>query len=625
MSNGHRPLVAAIAGDFRSSWKELVLTDIAYKIVAFVLLTPLVGILFRVLVGVSGRVVGGKAVLADQDILHFMLGPVGWVCFIAVGGLWLGIVALEQATLMGIVAVAGRGERLPVSGALRFAAANGRPVVLVAAKMLALTLLTAAPFLAVVGLAYFLLLGSHDINYYLTDKPVEFWVAIGLGGVLVAGLLAVLLRLATSWFFALPLVLFEGVRPSAALQVSCEKATGHRLTLLLWVGGWAVASMALSGVASSMVVLLGRFFVPRAAGSPGWLFIAVGGTLLLWAGVNLAVNLLGSTTFATMLWHLYRRLACRGEIDLAKLNTAEATGGRIRFTWTSNKLLGMAVVGILLAAAIGGVAIRTVRLEDHTEITAHRGASADAPENTMAAVRQAIEDRADWVEIDVQETADGEVVVFHDSDFMKLAGVDLKIWDATMADLEKIDVGGRFHPKFKNERVPTLDEVLAECKGKVGVNIELKYYGHDKQLEQRVVDIVEAHRMESSIVVMSLKKDAVKKMKTLRPEWKVGLLTSVAIGDLTKVDADFLAVSTDLATRRFIRSAHNSKKEVHVWTVNDVPTMSTMMGRGVDSLITDKPALARTVLQRRAKMSPPERLMLGLAGILGVEPEIHEQ
>jgi glycerophosphoryl diester phosphodiesterase len=113
-------------------------------------------------------------------------------------------------------------------------------------------------------------------------------------------------------------------------------------------------------------------------------------------------------------------------------------------------------------------------------------------------------------------------------------------------------------------------------------------------------------------------------MKALRPNWTVGLLTSVAVGDLTKVEADFLAVNAGLAHRRFVRSAHAVDKEVHVWTVNDAPNMSTMIGRGVDSLITDKPALARSVLEQRSEMSAPERLLLELAGVLGVPQDIGE-
>jgi glycerophosphoryl diester phosphodiesterase len=109
--------LAAVAGDLRRLWKDLVLTDLAYKLIAFVVLTPAIGILFRVLIAASGN-----AILTDQDILFFFLGPIGWVCFVAVGALWLGIVALEQAALLGIVGAAAQQKRIGVRRALRFAA-----------------------------------------------------------------------------------------------------------------------------------------------------------------------------------------------------------------------------------------------------------------------------------------------------------------------------------------------------------------------------------------------------------------------------------------------------------------------------------------------------------------------
>jgi glycerophosphoryl diester phosphodiesterase len=126
-------------------------------------------------------------------------------------------------------------------------------------------------------------------------------------------------------------------------------------------------------------------------------------------------------------------------------------------------------------------------------------------------------------------------------------------------------------------------------------------------------------------MAMSLKMDGVRKMKSIRPTWKVGRLMSVSAGNLKKIDADFLAVNAGFATRRLIRTAHRVGKEVYVWTVNDAATMSAMMGRGVDGLLTDRPALARSVLAQRAQMSTPERLLLELAGLLGMPREIGEQ
>jgi glycerophosphoryl diester phosphodiesterase len=618
--NCHRPIINSVASDLRHGWKQLALTDILYKIAAFILLTPLVGILFRALLALSGG-----TLLADQDILFFFLRPMGWLCCIAVGGLWLAILALEQAALMAVLLGLRNHQRVDLIGAVQFALLHAWPVFRVTARIVGFSLLVAAPFLAVAGIAYAALLTEFDINYYLQNRPPAFLVALGIGGAVVAGLASVLLRLYTSWFFALPLVIFEDVEPSVALKTSGERARGHRRQILAWIVAWAVASFALSASSSSLVVWLAGFLVPGATSSLTLLATAIGVTLAVWGTVNLAVSLLSTTVFATFLFQWYNQVAREPGSDMSQVPLLEGGEQAGRFRLTGTRLIAAGTIGAVAAATVGALVMQGVRVEDTVEIIAHRGASEAAPENTLAAIRQAIEDRADWVEIDVQETKDDEVVVFHDSDFMKLAGKNLKIWDATTADLKAIDIGSWFAPEFKDQRVPTLDEVLAECKGKVGVTIELKYYGHDEDLEQRVIDIVESHGMASEVAVMSLKVEAVRKMKTKRPDWRVGLLMSVSMGDLKNVGADFLAVNAAFVDRRFVAAAHKRGQDVYAWTVNDGAGMSTMIGRGVDGLITDKPALARRVLAERAEMSPLKRLLLELAGILGAPPELGEQ
>ncbi len=98
----------------------------------------------------------------------------------------------------------------------------------------------------------------------------------------------------------------------------------------------------------------------------------------------------------------------------------------------------------------------------------------------------------------------------------------------------------------------------------------------------------------------------------MRPEWTVGFLSAAAIGNLTRIDADFLAVNSGLATRSLIRAAHRRGQEVHVWTINDPAAMSALIGRGVDNLITDFPAVARSVLAQRAEMTTIERLLVDI-------------
>jgi glycerophosphoryl diester phosphodiesterase len=275
------------------------------------------------------------------------------------------------------------------------------------------------------------------------------------------------------------------------------------------------------------------------------------------------------------------------------------------------------VAGVAVAVLAGVWLLNGIEVRDTATIVAHRGAAGKAPENTMASVRQAIEDGTDWVEIDVQESADGEVMVIHDSDFMKLANVDLKVWEGTAAQIAAIDVGSWFDPAFSEERVPTLREVLEAARSKAGVVIELKYYGHEEQLERRVADIVDAMGMASDVAVMSLDYAGVLRMRALRPDWVIGLLSATAIGDLTKLDADFLAVNMGMATPAFVRHARRNGKQLYVWTVNDPVSMSRMMSIGVDGIITDEPEMARKVMEERAELTPVERLIVHAAVVFG--------
>jgi glycerophosphoryl diester phosphodiesterase len=253
-------------------------------------------------------------------------------------------------------------------------------------------------------------------------------------------------------------------------------------------------------------------------------------------------------------------------------------------------------------------------------VIAHRGAAAFAPENTLSSVERAIQDGADWVEIDVQETADGEVVLLHDSDFMKLAGSPLKIWDGSFAEVRKLDIGSWFSPEFQGEAVATLEEVLLRAKGRAKVVIELKYYGHGERLEERVADIVDRTGMQDQISVMSLERNIVERMGALRPGYRKGLLAATAVGNLAQLEVDFLALSLNLATPSLIRQAHARGRDVYVWTVNDELTMAQRILQGVDGLITDDPARARSVVEAESRLTSVERLLLGAAFWLGIEP-----
>jgi len=418
--------IARILRDLRATWPQLVITDLLYKTLAFVILTPLTAVLVRMVVSMSGR-----TVLADEDLLFFFLRPVGWLSLILLGGITLAIIVLEQAALMS--SVFGERKRLQVDfwRALVFVAGRAGSVLQVTALIVARVLLIAAPFLLAAGLTYKLLLTRHDINFYLAEKPPEYLWAIGIAAALVVVLAVLLARRLIGWAFSLPLVIFGGVRPQAALQESRTMVSGNQTMIAKWLIGWAVGSFVISSVLTWIVLTVGREVIPRLAGALPLFVIVLGLTLLVWGLINLITTLVSAVVLAALIVDLYQTIGGSSQAFDAVQEKAGSGFGARALSFSRGFVISLAAVALIASAGFAFFLLNQASIEDRVEITAHRGAAMHAPENTLAAIEAALEAGTDWVEIDVQETGDGEVVVLHDSDLKKVAGVDLKIWEAT--------------------------------------------------------------------------------------------------------------------------------------------------------------------------------------------------
>ncbi len=607
MANNISAISKEILRVLRKSIGKIFAIHLAYVALGVILFTPLVGIVGKLLLRLSG-----KTMLSDQDIVYFLLTPSGIVALILFAALLITILAFEQASMMAVCGCIMKEVHTGVMQPLYFTARRAARIFSLTIHLIARLLIITLPFLAASGAIAWFLITDYDINYYLSEKPPEFLIAAILIGLLLAAMLAVLLPRLLSWSLTLPLILFGGVPPSRSFKESRKLTKGHHRLFLLTFGLWGISALLLGAVVLGTIKFLGSNLAPMFFNSLNLLVVVLGALVALWSLGNLFITTFTSGSFASLLAVLYKRYG--SGLDISDL-IQERQGQHWHMTGSRFALLLLACAGI--AVVVGTLFLNDIQTNDDVTIIAHRGAAGKAPENTLASVRQAIKDGTDWIEIDVQETVDGKVVVIHDSDFMKLAGVNLKVWDGTLEQLKAIDIGSWFDPKFSAERVPTLIEVLDEARGKARVMIELKYYGHDQQLEQRVVDIVEQADMVSDVAIMSLKYAGVQKIHALRPDWVVGLLSAKAIGNTTNLDVNFLAVNIAMATPRFISSAQSAGKQLFVWTVNDQVSMSRMMSLGVDGIITDEPEMARNVLAERTEMSSVERLLIHTAVLVG--------
>lgn len=595
-----------LRASFLQAWalrRPLLLSRLIFSLLVLAVMAPLAALTVRAAVALSGQ-----PALSDFDIVMYLLSPVGFVAGLVAASLLLAIAVLDIAFMLAITRDAGLGRQARVDSALLRVVPRIPRILGFAWRVLLRLLAIIAPFIAVALLVGRLWLTEFDINYYLAQKPPQFLWALAVGGILLAAMSLVLVYKLLGWSTALPLVLFFATTPGQSFPRSEEAMRGRRWWLLKILCGWALVSgllttaltIAAHGVAAS---LAGSF--ETDLGQLALLFALV---LAVWSVLNLLVAAVTLGALASVL------MSAAGWPATPEDSAAERP-------WLRTALLG----GLLVAgvSSLAGLAdVSRYQTKDELQIIAHRGASAERPENTLAALELAIGQRAHWVEVDVQESADGEVIVMHDSDFMKLAGNPVKTWEVTVEDLETIDIGSWFDDEYATERPPLLRDVLELAKDSgTRVLIELKYYGHDEALEQRTAAIVQELDMAAQVRFMSLKYSGVQKMKSLQPAWTVGLLASTLVGNLPALKVDFLAVNTAAASARLVRDARAAGKDVYVWTVNDPLSMSHMASLGVAGLITDKPALAREVLTQRADLSAIERLVLALGSSLGLTTE----
>ena len=236
----------------------------------------------------------------------------------------------------------------------------------------------------------------------------------------------------------------------------------------------------------------------------------------------------------------------------------------------------------------------------------HRGASAAAPPNTMAAFRWAVEMGADWVELDVHLSADGVPVVIHDFSLDSTTDGSGRVAELPLAQLLELDAGSRFDPRYAGERIPTLEEVFAGVGQQLLINVEMKVMGRsDRGMGEAVAQLVRRFGLENRVIVSSFNPFALRSLNRAAPDLPIGLLYSpLPYSWLARLlawmmrDLNFQAVHPhwSLAKRSAIQRAHARGRRVITWTVDDADRMRELVAWGVDGIITNHPDRLRDVL-----------------------------
>jgi len=240
-------------------------------------------------------------------------------------------------------------------------------------------------------------------------------------------------------------------------------------------------------------------------------------------------------------------------------------------------------------------------------IFGHRGASAHAPENSIASFKMAVEHGADFIELDVKLSLDGVVMVIHDQTVDRTTNGTGMVNQLTYDMLKELDAGGKFDVKFAGEKLPTLDEVFKAVGKDIFVNVELtNYSSQTDDLIPKVAEVVKANEMQDRVLFSSFLPGNLKRIRALLPTTPVAILCLPGFAGSFSRSFFCMGVSPEIVhpyltdvTAASVKREHKRGRRVHVWTVNEEADLRRLIAIGVDGIFTDDPQKAITILENK--------------------------
>ena len=577
-------------------WKPLILFEILWKLVTLLVIAPACAGLIQLAIHLAKL-----KYLTTSNLLQFLRSP--WtILLLAVLLLLAALYTLfeiaavctcfRQSRFQKVRTTLGRMVRSGLQSVLHFFRGGGPFLVLHL-----LVLIPLMQFSATSGI--FTAMGIPDfLAYYMTKK--EFLLPIYVAAIILCCLLSV------RWVFSSVLFTQNQCSYRSARATSVQLVRGRFWQTFFSVLVWNCCYFAALLVFLCLITVV-VLMVIRATGSDDLIMSQAMRILKL----LIQIVLWSFSFFATPICMahltalLEKRCVQMPEVVLPEpipLSRSAKPFRRSTAVLTAC-CFTVAALGLNLSyvySVFTGKANFRLALFQNPTVMAHRGLSADAPENTLYAFSDAISVGADFIELDVQQTKDGVLVVMHDSNLKRTTGVNKDIWDVDYADIQNLDAGSWFDPAYANARIPTLEETLQFVDKRARLNIEIKPTKHGSDtLEQDVAELITQYQYTDACYVTSFSYGSLKKVKEVNPEIRTGYLMSVAYGQFYSLKyADAFSLNKVFVTSQVVNAAHQQGKQIFAWTVNSMSEVRSLCNLHVDSIITDDPVMVQNVISR---------------------------
>lgn len=572
----------------------LIKFEILYKLVLSIILIPFAILGFNISMKLTGY-----TYLTIENIFSYLLNPITLIILFLIIAYLTVVTVFDISSIIVLFDISYSKEKIGIKDLIKISLNKCKKLFSLKNFSVSFLVLFLIPFLNIgIGTN---VISSIKIPEFILDYINSNFVLTLMCSIIYLFLLSVLLK----WLYSLNYMILENKSFKEARKSSKKLIKGSKtvdiLKILLVQIITSLMYIVFMLLGIFIIILFSKIFnkanvIESIFITFVWLFIVI--CLILSSFIS---NTISYATISALFYnHKIKRNEKINHINYKKIVEDKKQNRIVKYLVTVVVILVFIASSLFTYQIITGKSNLNIEYVRNMEITAHRGASVKYPENTMAAFIGAKKLDADWIELDVQQTKDRQIVVSHDTNLLRVTGVNKDIIKMDYSEIVKLDAGSFFNKKFKGEKIPLLSEVLEFAKtNNIRLNIELKPTGEEIDFEKQVVDLIKEYDFENRCVITSQIYNVLENVKKVDKDIKTVYVMSIAIGNITDAKyADAFSVEASNVNPNLVRTVHNKGKELYAWTVNTEESINKMIDMNVDNIITDNIELGKELVKK---------------------------
>lgn len=572
--------------------KVLIGFEIIFKLLTMLIAVPLFLSIFDLIMKITGY-----TYLTLENIISFVTQPITFLSLLILIIIMTVYTMFDITTVIIILDQSYQKKKVRILDAVKLSIQKCRGLFHIRSLSLAFFTLFLIPFLNI-GMTSGLISTipiPEFIQEYIIKDPILFPLALG-----VVILLTILLF---HWIYSLHYFVLEDISFKEARKRSRHLGKKKHLKDFLFL----IVIQIIISIVYILFVMVGILLIiiissilNRFIFLNNILFLIVGIFIIISAAILMVLAIPISYACISVLYYIHKK-ECKEKIYSLEIKKTNQT---IKEKPHLHSITYLAIIIMLILGTrfiyelYQGKYNFNIEYVKTAEVTAHRGASVNYPENTMSAFMGAKELGADWIELDVQQTKDRKIIVIHDTNFKRTTGVDKNTWELVYDDVCKLDAGSFFSSDFLGEQIPLLSDVIVFAKeNNIKLNIELKPTGYETDFEKNVVDMIIELDFEDKCVITSQVYHVLENVKAYNQKVQTVYVMSLAYGNITSLEAaDHFSIEATSITADLVSRVHREGKELYAWTVNTQESIRKMIELNVDNIITDNISLAKKTI-----------------------------